>query len=178
MHCRILTIVGAVLMLVLSGCTSTRLVTETAPNVDRGRLTHRQVHDRLQGKSVCVVLRTQQKILGAVREIAQDSIRLWSDSGSRYLAFPTREVDCIERTDHVGGGILGFLGGTVGGLLLGGAIGEMSMPHGGDMRGLGVAFAAVGGAGLGAIGGTIYGAVHGIVNRYEFPADTLVVGTP
>jgi len=178
MHFRILMTTFAVLLLVLSGCTSTRLVTETAPDLERGRLTHRQLHERLQGKSVCVILRTQEKILGTVYEIAQDSIRIQSGSAPEYLALPTRQVECIEKIDHVGGGIGGLFGGIAGGLLIGGAIGEMATPHGGDMRGFGVALAAVGGAGLGALVGTIYGAVHGIINRYEFPADTLVGGTP
>jgi hypothetical protein len=68
--------------------------------------------------------------------------------------------------------------GTAGGLLLGGALGDVTTRRGSDMRGLGVALAALEGAGIGALGGTIYGAFHGIVTHYEFQADTLSAGTP
>ena len=169
---------AALLLLLLSGCTSTRIVGSDVESHEKGRLTYRQLQDRLRGKAVCVVLRDDRKVLGTISEIARDTIRLWSDVGAESLAVSTRDVWRIEKTDHAGGGILGFLGGTIGGFLLGAGIGEIATPRGGDMRALGVALYALGGAGIGVVGGTIYGASHGIVNCYEFKVDSLSTSTP
>jgi hypothetical protein len=162
----------------LFGCTSTLFVGGDVESHEKSHLTYRQLQDRLRGKVVRVILRDDRPFTGAISEIAGDSVRLWREDGAELLAFATREVGRIEKTDHAGGGLLGFLGGTVGGLLFGGAVGEVATPRGGDMRGLGVALFAVGGGGLGALGGTIYGAFHGIVNCYAFTADTLAVSVP
>ena len=169
---------GTVLLLLLSGCASTWIVGQNVQNGENGQLTYRQLQDRLQGKAVCVILKDHRRILGNISEIAPDSVRLCNDASTTFLAVPTLQVWYIEKTDHANGGILGLLGGAAGGLLLGGALGEMLTPRDSELRGVGVGLAAVGGAGLGALGGTIYGAVHGIINRYEFQADTLALGTP
>ena len=169
---------AALVLLLFSGCTSTRIVGSDVDSHEKGQLTYRQLQDRLRGKAVCVLLRDDRKLLGTISEIARDTVRLWSDAGAESLAVSTRDVWRIEKTDHAGGGISGFLGGTVGGFLLGAGIGEIATPRGGDMRALGVAIFAVGGAGIGVVGGTIYGASHGIVNCYEFKADSLATSTP
>jgi hypothetical protein len=173
-----LVLASAVLLVLLAGCSSTRIVGGDVGNHRKSQLTYRQLQDRLRGKEVCVVLRDDRKFLGTISDVARDSVRLWSGTRAESVALSTREVWRIEKTDHVGGGILGFLGGIFGGLLLGAAIGEVAVPGGGDMRGLGVALYAVEGAGIGAVGGTIYGATHGTVNCYEFEVDSVAAGTP
>ena len=178
MTVKALPICGAVLLLALAGCTSTRIVGEGAPDGLKGQFTYAQVQNRLRGKSVCVTLKDNRSILASVHTIARDSVHLLDEASNSSLVVPTREVSTIQCVDRVDGGIMGFLGGALSGLLLGGAIGDMTLPRGDGMRGLGVAVAALGGAGLGAIGGTIYGAIHGMVDRFEFEPESLKTGTP
>ncbi len=166
---------GAVAALLLSGCTSTLMVGED-PAGGRGKpLTYQHLHDRLQGKHVRMILRDGRRVPGTVLAIAQDSVRLEADSLEASLVVPTSTVLCIEKIDRTDGAFLGFLGGGLGGMALAGGIASATKSGGGDMSGLGPAFAAIGGGTLGAIGGTLFGAIHGIVTRYEFPVDT--VGT-
>jgi hypothetical protein len=167
-----------VLMLSLSGCTSTRIVVGEGEKNNKDQLTYREVQDRLRGKTVRVILMRGQEFSGIIGGISSDSVRLWNGNDADYVAIPTHEVRGIEKTDRAGGGLLGFLGGTVGGLLFGGGMGEVVTPHRGEMRGLGVALYAVGGACVGAVGGTIYGVSHGIVNSYQFRGESVVTGTP
>lgn len=171
-------VIATVLVLLLSGCTSTLIVGGEGERSEKGQLTYREVQDRLRGKTVRVILMSGQEFSGTIGGIANDSVRLWNDHGADWVAIPTHEVRGIEKTDRGGGGLLGFLGGAFGGLLVGGAVGEVLTPHGGDMRGLGVALYAVGGACVGAVGGTIYGVSHGIVNSYQFRGESVVMGTP
>ena len=178
MTMKVLPMWGAVLLLAFAGCTSTRFVGGDTSGGSIDQLTYSQLQSRLRGKSVCMTLKDDRRILGIVYVIAADSVHLMEKTSNSSLAIPTYEVSTIEYIHRVDGGILGFLGGAFGGLLLGGVVGDMTAPHGGDMRGLGVAMAAIGGAGLGAIGGTIYGAVHGMVDRFEFEPDSLKTGTP
>ena len=178
MTVKALPIVGVVLLLAFAGCTSTRIVGGDTTGGPKDQLTYSQVQARLRGKSVCVILKDERRVLASVHSIAGDSVHLLDETSNSSLVVPTLEVSSIEYIHRVDGGVLGLLGGAFGGMLLGGAIGEMTVPRGGDMRGLGVAFAAIGGAGLGAIGGTIYGAVHGMVDRFEFEPESLKAGTP
>jgi hypothetical protein len=168
---------GAVLAVFLSGCAETRIIGETEQHGARGQLTYKQAHDRLHGKWVKVILRDSQEVRGTIIGIAPDSVRVLDDVESTRRAFAIHQVRWLEKTDHLDGGILGLLGGTVGGFLLGAGVGELTIPRGGDMRGLGIAIFSLGGAGLGALGGTIFGAAHGIVTHYEM-ADTLAAGSP
>ena len=178
MTVKALPIGGVVLLLAFAGCTSTRIVGEGTPGGPKNQFTYAQVQDRLRGKSVCVTLKGNRRVLASIHTIAGDSVHLLDEVSNSSLVVSTREVSTIEYIHRVDGGVLGFLGGAFGGMLLGGAIGDMTVPRGGDMRGLGVVFAAIGGGGLGAIGGTIYGAIHGMVDRYEFEPESLKAGTP
>jgi hypothetical protein len=168
---------GACLVVFLSGCAETRFIGETEQHGARVQLTYKQAHDRLRGKWVKVILRDSGEVRGTIIEIAPDSVRVVVDVESTRRAFAIHQVQWVEKTDHLDGGILGLLGGTVGGFLVGAGVGELTIPRGGDMRGLGIAIFSLGGAGLGALGGTIFGAAHGIVTRYEM-ADTLAAGPP
>ena len=178
MTVKALPIAGAVLLLAFAGCTSTRIVGEDTTGGPKDQLTYSQAQARLSGKSVCVILKDDRKVFASIHSIAGDSVHLLDETSNSSLVVPTREVRTIEYIHRVDGGVLGFLGGAFGGMLLGGAIGDMTVPRGGDMRGLGVVLAAMGGAGLGAIGGTIYGAVHGMVDRFEFEPESSKAGTP
>lgn len=171
-------VIAAVLVCLATGCSSTRMVGGGGDNREKDQLTYQEVQDRLRGKTVRVILVSGEEIHGSVGRIARDSVRLWNDEGADSVVVPTREVRGIEKVDRAGGGLLGFLGGTCGGFLVGAGVGAVSTPHGGDMRGLGVALSALGWGCLGAVGGTIYGVSHGIVNYYEFLGDSVVTGIP
>jgi len=173
---RRLALSGACLAVFLYGCAETRFIGETEQHGARVQFTYKQTHDRLHGKWVKVILRDSQEVQGTIIAIAPDSVCVLDDVESTRRAFAIHQVQWIEKTDHLDGGILGLLGGTVGGFLLGAGVGELTIPRGGDMRGLGIAIFSLGGAGLGALGGTIFGAAHGIVTRYEM-ADTLAAGS-
>ncbi len=166
---------AALLLLIISGCTATLSVGGYTEIHERNQLTYSELQDHLCDKSVCVILNDNQKISGTIGGISRDSVRLRSDVSKESVAVATRDVCCIEKTNHVGGGILGFFGGTLGGFLFGLLVGEVVMPRGGDMRGLGVFLIAMGGGGLGLVGGTLFGSIHGLVDRYEFEGDSLHV---
>lgn len=163
-----------ILLLLFSGCTATMSVGGYTGSHERKHLTYEELQDHLRDKSVCVILNDNQKIPGKISGISRDSVRLSGDTDMQPIAFSTSDVCCIEKTNHVLGGILGFLFGTFGGATLGMLVGEFVE---GELRGQGNAlFAGVGGT-LGFVGGTLSGAIHGHVDRYEFEADVVTTST-
>jgi hypothetical protein len=171
-------VIAAVLLFLWSGCTSTQMVGGEGERSEKTQLTYSEVQDELRGKTVRVILMNGQQLSGTIGGIASDSVRLWNDYGTEYVAIPTHEVRGVEKTDRGVGGVGGLLAGTFGGFLVGGALGEVLTPQGGDMRGLGVALYAVGGACVGAVAGTVYGVSHGLISFYQFQGESVVTGTP
>jgi hypothetical protein len=158
--------------LLLSGCTATIGVGGNTGSHERKHLTYGELQDRLRDKSVCVILNDNRMIQGTIGGISRDSLRLSGDDDMQPIAFSTSNVCCIEKTNHVKGGILGFLGGTYGGATLGMLVGEIVE---GDFRSPGNSLLTFAGGTLGLVGGTLYGAIHGHVDRYEFEGDSLHV---
>ncbi len=163
---------AALLLLLISGCTATIGVGGYTGSHERKHLTYGELQDHLRDKSVCVILDDNRKIQGTISGISRDSVRLSGDADLQSIALSTRDLCCIEKTNHFAGGILGFLGGTFGGATLGMLVGEIAE---GELRGDGNVLFSVGGLTLGLVGGTLYGAIHGHVDRYEFEGDSLHV---
>ncbi|NUN08966.1 MAG: hypothetical protein HUU54_07310 [Ignavibacteriaceae bacterium] len=170
-------LIGTAFLFLLSGCSQTWQITEKVQPKEKNKLTFKLAQERLHGKEVKVLLRDKRQFNGIITEIASDSVHLQNDADTTERVFPTSQIKCIERTDYFAGGVLGCIGGTAGGLLLGAAISEAVIPPGGDMRGLGVMMVMVETGTIGFLGGTIYGAISGRDSYYEF-ADTTATTVP
>ncbi len=168
---------AALIVLLSSGCTSTRFISVDAEFHERSRLTYVEAQEHLHGEFVRIILRDNREVFGVVSELRPDSVHFLHEDGVGSLALPTRDVLRLESRNHLSGGILGFLGGLMVGPLVGFAVGGISIPRGGD-RGLGVLLFALAGAGVGILSGTIYGSIRGMVERYEFQAYSVVSYAP
>ncbi len=166
-----LLIIGTALIFLLSGCSQTWQITEKVQPKEKLKITFELAQERLHGKRVSIFLRDNRQIIGILTEIASDSVRIWNDADTTERIYLTSQIKRIEKTDYFAGGVLGCIGGTACGILLGMAIAEAVIPPGGDMRGLGVLIVMAEGGTIGLLGGTIYGAVTGRDIYYEF-ADT------
>jgi hypothetical protein len=179
-------LIAVVVVALLSpGCTSTRIVGSDGASSQHGQLDYREAQNVLRGEKVRVILADGQHVDGSIAGITADSVTIRRESDASLALLATDSVQRMARVDRVGGGLLGFLGGTFGGMLVGVGVGEIATPYSDGWRGLGVAMYGLGGAMyglggacLGMIAGTAYGASHGVVQVYEFRHDSVHMGTP
>jgi len=153
----------AILILVaifLSGCTSRYLVTADSNRKETGTLSVGEFNERIQDKTMTVVLTTG-------REYDADRIRVRGDSlifqaGSSFHISRFSEIRYVIDVSPTTGIILGLLGGSIGGLLLGQAIGSNSDGFWGGFGG------AITGFVVGGVAGLTFGIFNPPTVQYEF----------
>jgi hypothetical protein len=146
----------------LCGCTTTRHLKSPLD------ANHAPITDEAS-----IFLRTGEVIDATNIEVGTETTKYILSGGSVFNMIPTSAIDKLRVTDHLAGGVGGFLGGGVGGFFAGILVGKMTGISDTGNSDLRLLVYAAGGLAIGSVGGSIYGANRGYQRNYIFPHDSL-----